>query len=73
MRAIKIAVKIIVLGLTLFILYSKEEQQISENYRPFVKYSNDDVDTYHEDFDSSYVYNGCEANTFKSKHICNGK
>jgi hypothetical protein len=69
-RAIKIAVTIIVLGLTLFILYSKEEQQISENYKPYVKYSNDDSDTYHEDFDSSYIYNGCKANTFKKNHIC---
>lgn len=70
MLAIKIAVTIIALGLTLFILYSKEEQQIQENYRPFVKYTNDDADSYHEDFDSSYVYNGCLANTFKSNHNC---
>jgi hypothetical protein len=72
-RKNKTAVFIVGLALTLFILYSKEEQQIEENYRQFVKYSNDNSDTYHEDFDSTYFYNGCKANTFKSKHICNGK
>ena len=73
MNAYKIAVTIIALGLTLFVLYSKEEQQIQENYRPFVKYTNDDADSYHEDFDSSYFYNDCLVNTFKLNHKCTQK
>lgn len=70
MLAIKIAVTAITICLAIILLYSKEEQQIQENYRPFVKYTNDDADSYHEDFDSSYVYNGCLANTFKRNHKC---
>ena len=33
----------------------------------------DKSDHFHDDFDSSYVYNGCKAFTFKSNHICNEK
>ena len=30
----------------------------------------DKLDDFHNDFDSSYVYNGCKAFTFKSNHNC---
>jgi len=28
---------------------------------------------FHEDFDSTYYYYGCQYNTFKLNHKCNGK
>ncbi len=28
---------------------------------------------FHEDFDSTYYYYGCQYNTFKINHKCNGK
>lgn len=33
----------------------------------------DKSSNFHNDFDSSYVYNGCKAFTFKSNHLCNEK
>lgn len=33
----------------------------------------DESDDFHNDFDSSYFYNGCKAFTFKSNHLCNEK
>ena len=33
----------------------------------------DESENFHDDFDSSYFYNGCKAFTFKSNHLCNEK
>jgi hypothetical protein len=34
--------------------------------------ANNIVENFHEDFDSTYYYHGCQAFTFKLNHKCNG-
>ena len=55
------------IGITSAIFMPNEVKNPVQNQsKPVVK-----SDNFHNDFDSSYFYNGCKAFTFKSNHKCN--
>ena len=56
-------------GISSMLIYPNDVQIPVQNQSKPV----DKSDDFHDDFDSSYVYNGCKALTFKSKHLCNEK
>jgi hypothetical protein len=59
-------------GIGSMLMYPNKETHEQEKYVQ-IKANNSNDDSYHEDFDSTYFYNGCKAFTFKFKHICNEK
>ena len=55
--------------LSILTLYTIEKTNKPKK-RVYLKIVEED---FHEDFDSTYFYNGCRTDTFKIKHKCNGK
>jgi hypothetical protein len=53
-------------GISSMLIYPNDVQIPVQNQSKPV----DKSDHFHDDFDSSYVYNGCKAFTFKSNHNC---
>lgn len=62
----KIAILILILIASYFHTQetSKDEVKLTDRKTEF----NED---FHEDFDSTYFWNGCKTNTFKLNHKCN--
>jgi hypothetical protein len=60
----------LVLLLTTILSWSSKSQMM--NTQTHLVYDPDDFqETFHDDFDSSYVFYGCKYFTFKIKHKCN--
>ena len=61
---------LLVLLLTTILSWSSKSQMM--NTQTHLEYKpNDFEETFHDDFDSSYVFYGCKYNTFKLNHKCN--
>lgn len=56
-------------GISSMLMYPNKETHQHKNYVQ-IKANNLNDDSYHEDFDSTYFYNGCKAFTFKFNHKC---
>jgi len=61
---------IIIGALFLVSLYTIEKSNVPKK-RVYLKLV--EVNDFHEDFDSSYYFNGNRTDTFKLNHKCNGK
>ena len=68
LRVFQIAI-LLVLLLTTISLWSSEFQMT--NTQPLLEYNTLEAgDDFHEDFDSTYYWNGCRIDTFKLNHKC---
>lgn len=68
LRVFQIAILIVSL-LTTISLWSSEFQMMNTQI-PLEYNTLEKGDDFHEDFDSTYYYNGCRTDTFKLKHKC---
>lgn len=66
MRKLTILLMAVIAGVYFWTIQKKD---IEHPHKPiYIKIVQED---FHEDFDSSYVYNDCRTDTFKVKHKCN--
>ena len=53
----------------LYYFWTIQKKDIENPHKPiYIKIVEQD---FHEDFDSTYYYYGCKADTFKANHKCN--
>jgi hypothetical protein len=58
-------------GIAGYYFWTIQKKDIENPHKPvYIKIVEQD---FHEDFDSTYYYYGCKADTFKANHKCNGK
>jgi len=69
LKASPIAI-LLVLSLITILSWSSKSQMMNTQIPLEYKFGEFD-DSFHEDFDSTYYYYGCQYNTFKLKHKCN--
>ena len=54
-----------------YYFWTIQKKDIENPHKPvYIKLVQED---FHDDFDSTYYYYGCKADTFKANHKCNGK
>jgi hypothetical protein len=56
-------------GIAGYYFWTVQKKDIKNPHKPvYIKIVEQD---FHEDFDSTYYYYGCKADTFKANHKCN--
>jgi hypothetical protein len=68
LRKFLIAIPLVLL-LTIILSWSSKSQKMNTQ-TPLVYEQDEFQETFHDDFDSSYVFYGCKYNTFKINHKC---
>lgn len=67
-KLIEGTILIVIIGLAGIYFWTIIKKEIEEPHKPvYLKVVEQD---FHDDFDSSYYYNGCKNDTFKLKHKC---
>lgn len=67
-KLIEGTILIVIIGLAGIYFWTLIKKEIEEPHKPvYLKIVEQD---FHEDFDSTYYYNGCKTDTFKMKHKC---